>query len=231
MLICKKANTERKTEINIKERETEKESERKKSKIPWRRAGGSTERRTSSTGAEAERSVFFDLRSVMKRDQTNNDNELAVATTAATWPSVGKWFTGFDFGLCIRDFLFFFFDKHLCALCLVCWVLCLVCFCIGVWSLCQCQRRRDVMAAPVTWWVDWVQFLTLYFFFFFGWEWACRERATCNGLAVGLACHGWAWFCFYIYIYIYFQILVQIFFGFFFFFWLESRTDNFFFFF
>ena len=45
------------------------------------------------------------------------------------------WVTGFGFGLCIGDF-FFFFDKHLCALssvlvCLVCWVLILVCFCIG----------------------------------------------------------------------------------------------------
>ena len=54
---------------------------------------------------------------------------------------------------------------------------------------------------------------SLYSFFIEN-PWACRERATCNGLAVGLACVGLV--LFYIYIYI-FQILVQIFFGFFFF--------------
>ena len=189
------------SEIKIKERETEKESERKKSEIPWQRAGGSTERRTPSIGAEAERSVFSDLRSAMRGDQANDndDDELAAATTVATWPSMGKWFTGFDFGLCIGNFfyffLFFYFYKHLCALCLVC-------FCIGVWSL--CQRRRNVMpgASDVMGWLGSISDSV----FFFGWEWACRERATCNGLTVGLACHGWAWFCFiYIYIYIYFR--------------------------
>ena len=85
-------------------------------------------------------------------------------------------------------------------------------------------------------------FYSLYFFFFFLIEnpWACRERATCNGLAVGFACRGLLGLdrlvLFYIYIYIYicffFQILVQFFFGFFFFFGLkvEQITDKFFFF-
>ena len=88
-------------------------------------------------------------------------------------------------------FFFFFFDKHLCALCLVC-------FCIGVWSL--CQRRCDVMRfcqAPATWWV-----FSVFFFFWL------RIRG------LGLP---WAWFC-YFYFILFFQILVQIFFGFFFFF-------------
>ena len=42
----------------------------------------------------------------MRGDQANDDDddELAAATTAVTWPSMGKWFTGFDFGLCIGDF-------------------------------------------------------------------------------------------------------------------------------
>ena len=98
--------------------------------------------------------------------------------------------------VCVLGIFFFFFDKHLCALCLVCWVLCLVCFCIGVWSL--CQWRRDVMGfcqASVTWWDfarrqrrDGFNFSFSVFFFFFFTEnlWACRERATCNGLAVVL---------------------------------------------
>ena len=55
---------------------------------------------------------------------------------------------------------------------------------------------------------------SLYFFFFFFTEnlWACRERATCNGLAVGLVL-----LFFIFFYYFFFQILVQIFFGFFFF--------------
>ena len=92
----KKENTKRKTEIKIKERETEKESERKKSEIPWQRARGSTERRTPSTGAEAERSAFSDLRSVMRGDWASDDDDdkLVAATTTATWPFVGYcvWF-------------------------------------------------------------------------------------------------------------------------------------------
>ena len=53
-------------------------------------------------------------------------------------------------------------------------------------------------------------FYSLYFFFFFLIEnlWACRERATCNGLAVGFACRGLLGLdrlvLFYIYIYIFF---------------------------
>ena len=42
-----------------------------------------------------------------------------------------------------------------------------------------------------------------YFFFLIENPWACRERATCNGLTVGLACMGLV--LFYIYIYIYFR--------------------------
>ena len=105
------------SEIKIKEREIEKESERKKSKIPWRRVWGSTERRTSSIGAEAERSTFSDLRSAMRGDQANDDDddELAAAMTAAMWPSVGKWFTGFYFGLCIGDFFFLINTSVLCV--------------------------------------------------------------------------------------------------------------------
>ena len=134
----------------------------------------------------------------------DDDEELAAATTTATWLSLGYW-VWFWF---VYWGFFFFFDKHLCALCLVCWVLCLVCFCIGDWSL--CQRRHDVMGfcqAPATWWV---QFLILCIFFFFLIEnlWACCERATCNGLAVSkLLVMGspWAWFLYiYIYIYIFF---------------------------
>ena len=41
----------------------------------------------------------------------------------------------------------------------------------------------------------------LYFFFLVENRWACREQATCNGLAVGLACRGLG-FVLYIYIYI-----------------------------
>ena len=57
---------------------------------------------------------------------------------------------------------------------------------------------------------------SLYFFFIEN-PWACRERATCNGLAVGFVGRGLLGLVL-LYIYIYFQILVQIFFGFFFFF-------------
>ena len=42
---------------------------------------------------------------------------------------------------------------------------------------------------------------SLYFFFLVENRWACREQATCNGLAVGLACRGLG-FVLYIYIYI-----------------------------
>ena len=138
------------SEIKIKEWETEKESERKKSEIPWWRAGGSTERRTPSTGAEAERSAISDLQFAMRGDQANNDDDDELAT--ATWPFVGKWFIGFDFGLCIGDFFFFFVDKHLCALCLVCWVLCLVFFVLGF----DLSASDDATwcQAPATWWVD-----------------------------------------------------------------------------
>ena len=116
-------------------------------------------------------------------------------------------------------FFFFFFYKHLCALCLVCWVLCLVCFCIGVWSL--CQRRRDVMpgASNVMGWLGSISDSILFFL-------------VENGLAVSeLPVMGspWAWlamdglgFVIYIYIYIFFffffLIFFQFFFGFFFFF-------------
>ena len=72
------------------------------------------------------------------------------------------------------------------------------------------------------------------FFFFFLIEnpWACRERASCNGLVVGLACRGLLGLVLLFYLNLFFQILVQIFFwGFFFFFGLkvEQITDNFFF--
>ena len=149
----------------------------------------------------------------MKGDRASDDDddERAVATTMATWPSVGYW--GW-FGFVYWGFLFFF-DKHICALCSVCWStsmfgllssLCLVCFCIGVWSL--CQRRRDMMGFCQR--HDGFNFWFSVFFFLVENPWACRERATCNGLVVGLA-------LFYIYIYIFFfQILVQIFLGFFF---------------
>ena len=95
-----------------------------------------------------------------------------------------------------------------------------------------CQRRdgifagaRDVMGS--------ISILCNFFFFFFLIEnlWACRERATCNGLAVGFACRGLrldrlVLFLFCFVFFFFFQILVKIFFGFFFFFFgLESRTD------
>ena len=52
---------------------------------------------------------------------------------------------------------------------------------------------------------------SLYFFFFLVENpWACRERATYNGLVVGLVL-----LYIYIYIYIFIKILVQIFLGFF----------------
>ena len=66
---------------------------------------------------------------------------------------------------------------------------------------------------------------SLYFFFFLVENpWACRERATCNGLAVGLVL---LFFLFYFFIFSDFSS--NFFLGFFFL--LESRTDNFFFFF
>ena len=66
---------------------------------------------------------------------------------------------------------------------------------------------------------------SLYFFFFLVENpWACRERATCNGLAVGLVL-----FYIYIYIFFFFSDFSSNFFWVFFFFLLESRTDNFFF--
>ena len=64
---------------------------------------------------------------------------------------------------------------------------------------------------------------SVFFFFFFLIEnpWACRERASCNGLAVGLACRGLLGLVLLFYFNLFFQILVQIFFwGFFFFFFL-----------
>ena len=166
----------------------------------------------------------------MRSDQANDD-DLVAATTAATWPSVGKWFTGFDFGLCIGGFFFFFFDKHLYALCLVCWVLCLPVWFAFVLGLISLLASDDATwcQAPATWWVDWVQFLTLYFFLVENGLAVARERATCNGLAVGLACHGWAWFC-YICIFFFSDFSSNFFWVFFFFFLLESRTDKFFFF-
>ena len=69
---------------------------------------------------------------------------------------------------------------------------------------------------------------SLYFFFFFFFIenlWACHERATCNGLAVGF---DWtAWFCFCFFFFFFFSDFSSNFFWgfFFFFFWLESRTD------
>ena len=141
------------------------------------------------------------------RASDDDDDERAAATTMVTW----SWVTGFGllrfgFGLRIGDF-FFFFDKHLCALCLVCWrtfVFGLLEFSVfglllywGLISMPVTTRCDGIL--PATWWV---QFLILCIFLFFVLflvenPWACHEQATCNGLAVGLA-------SLYIYIYIIF---------------------------
>ena len=58
--------------------------------------------------------------------------------------------------------------------------------------------------------------LYIYILFLVENPWACRERATCNGLAVGLVL---------LYIYIYIPDFSSNFFWVFFFFLLESRTN------
>ena len=209
MSICKKENTKRKTEIKIKERETEKESERKKSEIPWRRARGSTERRTPNTDL---RSPFSDLWFMMKGDQANDndDNELAAATT---WLFVGKWFIGFDFGLCIGDFFFFLINTS--VLCVWFAEFC-VWFAFVLGFDLSASDDATWCQAPATWWVDWIQFLTLYFFFFL----------VENGLAVSeLPIMGspWAWLAmdglgFVIYVFFFSYFSSNFFWVFFFFF-------------
>ena len=151
------------------------------------------------------------------------DNDMMSLLRRRWWRRDRLWVTTFGFGLCIGDFFFLINTSMLCV-----WFA----FVLGngVWSL--YQRRRDVMGFARRQQRDGFDFYSLYFFFFLIENpWACRERATCNGLAVGFACRGLLGLdrlvLFYIYIYIYiffFQILVQNFFGGFIF-WLESRTD------
>ena len=102
-------------------------------------------------------------------------------------------------------------------------------------DLCQASNMMGFLQAPATYGFD---FYSLYFFFFFFIEnpWACRERATCNGLAVGFACRGLLrldrlvllFFIFYFFS----DFSSNFFWGFFFFFGLklEQFTDKFFFF-
>ena len=122
--------------------------------------------------------------------------------------------------VCVLGIFFFFFYKHLFALCLVCCVLCVwFAFVLGF----DLSANNDA-----TWWDsarrqqhDGFNFWFSFSFFFFWVEnlWACREQATCNGLAVGLACRGLLGLVLLFYLNLFFQILVQIFFwGFFFFF-------------
>ena len=57
---------------------------------------------------------------------------------------MGKWFTGFDFGLCIGDF-FFFFLINTSVLCVWLVEFCVwFAFVLGI-DLSASQRRRDVM--------------------------------------------------------------------------------------
>ena len=86
-------------------------------------------------------------------------------------------------------------------------------------------------------------FSVIFIFFYFLIEklWACRERATCNGLAVGFACRGLRLdrlvlflFCF-VFFFFFSDFSSNFFWGFFFFFFffglkVEQITDNFFFF-
>ena len=57
---------------------------------------------------------------------------------------MGKWFTGFDFGLCIGDFFFFLINTSVLCVWFASVFACLVCFCIGI-DLSASQRRHDVM--------------------------------------------------------------------------------------
>ena len=136
----------------------------KKGKIPWGSAGGSTKWWALSTGAEAEQFAFSDL-------WWGAIGRAMMTTTSSLQRRDRPWVIGFGFGLRIRDF--FIFDKHLCALCLVCWVLCVwFAFVLGF----------DLSASDdATWWDSarrqrrdrfnfWLYIYIYFFFFFFGWE-------------------------------------------------------------
>ena len=69
--------------------------------------------------------------------------------------------------VCVLGIFFFFFDKYLCALCLVCWVLCVwFAFVLGF----------DLFASDdATWWDSASDMMgsisdSLYIYIFFGWE-------------------------------------------------------------
>ena len=154
-------------------------------------------------------------RSAIRGDHCDDDdNELAAATTTTTSSLRRRrrqrdrpWVTGFGFGLCIGDF--FLINTS---------VLCIWFAEFYVWF--AFVLGFDLSASDDATW--WVQFLILYIFFFIFFienPWACRERATCNGLVVCFACCGLG-FVIYIYIYIYFfsDFSSNFFLGFFFFF-------------
>ena len=68
-----------------------------------------------------------------------------------------------------------------------------------------CQRRDGIFAGASDV-MGSISILCIFFFFFLIENpWACHDRATCNGLAVGFACRGLLGLVLlYIYIYIYF---------------------------
>ena len=73
-----------------------------------------------------------------------------------------------------------------------------------------------------------ISILCFFFFFYIENMWACSERATYNGLAVGFACRGLLGLdrlVLLFFLFIFFSDFSSNFFLGFFFYWLESRTD------
>ena len=152
-----------------KERETKRESERKRAKYLEGRSEGapSSEHRSRGKVICVLRSPIYDLwwgatgqvttttTSELRRQQRRRRRDRGLLGLVL---------------VCVLGI--FFFDKHLCVwfagapLCLVCWSL--FCFCIGVWSL--CQQRCDVMgfiSLPAMWWVQFLILCIIFIFIFF----------------------------------------------------------------